>query len=176
MPGLPTALHTSGGTGRRGPGPAASRRQPAQPDRHAAGRGAATHPQRPVVSGCTSCASAFVSAIHQTAQRARGRDPGTSAQAVVSRGWRVATCGPANATSCRRWWTRERGASAISLPTGPKSGPTCCGTSTAHPLPQRRRTGHGPRQSSSLCRTKACNHHGPGKELAWEQAAGLWPV
>ena len=37
--------------GRRGPGPAAPRRQPAQPDRHAAGRGAATHPQRPVVSG-----------------------------------------------------------------------------------------------------------------------------
>ena len=51
LPGLPTALHTSGGTGRRGPGPAAPRRQPAQPDRHAAGRGAATHPQRPVVSG-----------------------------------------------------------------------------------------------------------------------------
>ena len=41
LPGLPTALHTSGGTGRRGPGPAAPRRQPAQPDRHAAGRGAA---------------------------------------------------------------------------------------------------------------------------------------
>ena len=51
LPGLPTALHTSGGTGRRGPGPAAPRRQPAQPDRHAAGRGAAAHPQRPVVSG-----------------------------------------------------------------------------------------------------------------------------
>ena len=42
---------TSGGTGRRGPGPAAPRRQRAQPDRHAAGRGAAAHPQRPVVSG-----------------------------------------------------------------------------------------------------------------------------
>ena len=51
LPGVPTALHTSGGTGRRGPGPAAPRRQPAQPDRHAAGRGAAAHPQRPVVSG-----------------------------------------------------------------------------------------------------------------------------
>ena len=51
LPGVPTALHTSGGTGRRGPGSAAPRRQPAQPDRHAAGRGAAAHPQRPVVSG-----------------------------------------------------------------------------------------------------------------------------
>ena len=51
LPGVPTALHTSGGTGRRGPGPAAPRRQPTQPDRHAAGRGAAAHPQRPVVSG-----------------------------------------------------------------------------------------------------------------------------
>ena len=51
LPGVPTALHTSGGTGRRGPGPAALRRQPARPDRHAAGRGAAAHPQRPVVSG-----------------------------------------------------------------------------------------------------------------------------
>ena len=51
LPGLPTALHTSGGTGRRGPGPAAPRRQPAQPDRHATGRRAAADPQRPVVSG-----------------------------------------------------------------------------------------------------------------------------
>ncbi len=51
LPGVPTALHTSGGTGPRGPGPAAPRRQPAQPDRHAAGRGATAHPQRPMVSG-----------------------------------------------------------------------------------------------------------------------------
>ena len=51
LSGVPTALHTSGGTGRRGPGPAAPRRQRAQPDRHAAGRGAVAHPQRPVVSG-----------------------------------------------------------------------------------------------------------------------------
>ena len=51
LPGVPTALHTSGGTGRRGPGPAAPRRQPAQPDRHAAGRGAAAHPHHPAVSG-----------------------------------------------------------------------------------------------------------------------------
>ena len=61
LPGLPTALHTSGGTGRRGPGPAAPRRQPAQPDRHAAGRGAAAHPQRSSGSWtpCISCASAW---------------------------------------------------------------------------------------------------------------------
>ena len=36
-----TARTSTSGDGRRGPGPAAPRRQPAQPDRHAAGRGAA---------------------------------------------------------------------------------------------------------------------------------------
>ena len=51
MPRVSASLSAPNPTGRRGPGPAAPRRQPAQPDRHAAGRGAAAHPQRPVVSG-----------------------------------------------------------------------------------------------------------------------------
>ena len=72
---MPTALHTSGGTGRRGPGPAAPRRQRAQPDRHAAGRGRL--PIRSIqwylrtVHQLRLSVGAIVSAIHQTAQQAQ---------------------------------------------------------------------------------------------------------
>ena len=51
LPRVSASLFAPNPTGRRGDGKAAPRRQPAQPDRHAAGRGAATHPQRPVVAG-----------------------------------------------------------------------------------------------------------------------------
>ncbi len=51
LPRVSAAPSAHRGTGPRGTGAAAPRRQRAQPDRHAAGGGAAAHPQRPVVSG-----------------------------------------------------------------------------------------------------------------------------
>ena len=61
LPGLPTALHTSGGTGRRGPGPAAPRRQPAQPDRPRCGKrgGCPSAASSGSWTPCISCASAW---------------------------------------------------------------------------------------------------------------------
>ena len=123
-PGLPTALHTSGGTGRRGPGPAAPRRQP-QPDRHAAGRGA-DGPQRPVVSGPVPVDRLSVG-DSPAAQGPNQRWPrswtasapaqwSTPTKPAGARTGPMATCGlsapPPNATSCggvgaRRWWTKR---------------------------------------------------------------------
>ena len=116
----------------------------------------------------------------------------------------MATCGlsapPPNATSCggvgaRRWWTKRWASrspecwSAIATPPttitmAPSSaaGPTCCQTSTSHPLPQRRRTGPMGRGSPpALCRSqslqpsramaKACCPTGLGAEAARPSAA-----
>ena len=102
------------------------RRQRAQPDRHAAGRGAAAYPQRPVVSGTVHqlrlSVGAIVSAIHRTAQRAQPEGPrawtasaparwSTPTKPAGVRAGPTATRGlsapPPNATPCERYFLRR---------------------------------------------------------------------
>ena len=137
LPRVSASLFAPSGTGRRGPGPAAPRRQPAQPDRHAAGRGAAAHPQRPVVSGHRASVAPQRGG-HRERQPSHGaagptssgRDPGPHPRQpsgprrrnrlASERGQRLRvdfqhphrTLLPANATSCggvgaKQSWTRR---------------------------------------------------------------------
>ena len=184
LPGLPTALHTSGGTGRCGPGPAAPPCSASSPR--------CEDPRLPIQWRWTPCIIAPQRgghcAIHQTAQRAQPAWPRIRASPVVhadETGWREDGANgyvwTANATSCggvaRRWWTK-RWASRSPISTPPTiAGPPAAVPRRAHPLPQRRRTGPMDRGSPpALCRSqslqpsramaKACCPTGLGAEAA----------